>query len=54
MTNSKYDRRIRLKTYHENVICVWNLASSSEELTKIIKLDREAHKQHELWLQNKM
>lgn len=25
-------------TYHENVICVRNLASSSEELTKIIKL----------------
>lgn len=28
------------KTYHENVICVWNLAPSSEELAEIIKLDR--------------
>lgn len=27
-------------TYHENVVCVWNLAPSSEELTEIIKLDR--------------
>lgn len=27
-------------TYHENVVCVWNLAPSSEELTEIVKLGR--------------
>jgi hypothetical protein len=25
-------------THHENVICVWNLSSSPEQLTEVIKL----------------
>lgn len=28
-------------THHEDVICVWNLASSSEEFTKVVELERK-------------
>lgn len=30
-----------METNHEDVICVWNLATSSEEFTEVIKLQHK-------------
>lgn len=37
---TKWSNKKSSKTYHEDVICVWNLASGSEEFTKVVELDR--------------
>lgn len=35
----------RCNTHHEDVIGVWNLASSSEEFTKVVELEESSKRE---------
>lgn len=44
-SNQKESDQFRLdQTNHENVVCVWDLATGPEQLTQIVKLETGRHK----------